>query len=133
LHSRLLQNFIDRRRCLKIEERYPEILQYIKEFISINGESSANERRRDSLEYIGGFTVKELKKYIIKRSQEEGNRTIQISETTLRHFFEPPNKNAKAAAQYKSLFRIKQLGGFFFNNYFSNKNRREYSHKIQRG
>jgi len=107
--------FTDRGR-LRIEDKYPQILNYIQTFIEQNEEVSANERRRNSLEYVGRFSIKQLREYIIKRSQEERTSFLNISASSTRRLFVPPNLNFKSANYYKSIFNIKNWRYFFLDN-----------------
>jgi len=63
---------------------------------------------------VGGFTAKEVSEYIKKRFQEDQQKILQVSETTIQRFFSAPNKNFRSSHYYKELVQVKQLKGFFF-------------------
>jgi len=115
---------------LRIEEKDPQVLRYVREYIEQNQEIAANERRRNDLGYVGGFSIQQLREYIKKRSLEEGTSLINISASSTRRLFEPPNKNFKSSDYYKQIFNIKRIGGFSPFYKIRILFRREYIDKI---
>ena len=94
--------------------QYPEVTSYIQEFISLQTDKlSAQNRRRDKLEYCGGFTLPELKEFIDERYQQDQNKLIKISTTSIHRLFSAPNKKFRNASSYKDLFGVKKFGGKF--------------------
>jgi hypothetical protein len=87
------------------------MLGFIKEFINLHSDSAAQERRRNNLEYCGGFTQHELKNFICKRFEETTKKVVSLSVTTIGRAFEPPNKQRNSSSSYLSLFDVKILGG----------------------
>ena len=95
-----------------ITELYPELKTYVKDFISLHSDKlEAQNRRRDDLEYCGGFTLPELKDYVDKRFQEDQNKIIKISTKSLHRLFSAPNKSYRNAKSYKEIFGVKKFGG----------------------
>ena len=92
----------------------------MKGFIEKGNESEAQGRRRNDLAYVGGFTAKEVKEYIIKRYQEDQKKVLDVSESTVQRFFTAPNKNFLSSHYYKEIVQVKQLKGDFSFFFFVN-------------
>ena len=91
---------------------YPEIQTYVQDFISLHSDKlEAQSRRRDDLEYCGGFTLPELKDYVDTRFKEDQTRIVKVSCKSLHRMFSAPNKSYKNAKSYKEIFGIKKFGG----------------------
>jgi len=63
---------------LRVEEKNPQILKYVREYIEQNEDVATNERRRNDLGYVGGFSIHQLRTYINQRSLEEGTALINV-------------------------------------------------------
>lgn len=87
---------------------------YVQDYLDVNADSSANQRRRNDLSYCGGFSSVELKDYVEDRYLAETGEILKLSHKTIQRLFIPPNRNVKAASYYKSLFNVKVMGGIYF-------------------
>jgi hypothetical protein len=89
----------------------PNILEYVRDFIDTNIDTEAEYRRRNSVEYCQGFSLPQLREYVIKRYYEEKNQQLTISKATLSRLFNAPNKTFKSSSYYKGIFDIQRCGG----------------------
>jgi len=83
----------------------------MREILQKQPEPAAQARRRNDLTFVGGFSAKEAKEYIVTRYREEKSQVLSISETSIKRFFMAPNKSFLSSHYYKEIFPVKQLKG----------------------
>ena len=83
----------------------------MNEFLRLYGQASADERRKNSIAYESGFSLKQLQEFIRSRSNKNSETTL--SKATISWMLLPPNHKNKSSENYKGLFNVKVLGGKF--------------------
>ena len=80
----------------------------------MHADQAAHERRRNKLEYCGGFSLIELREYVETKFQQNKNQIIKISTKSLHRLFTAPNKSFRSSEYYKEIFNVKKLSGLNF-------------------
>jgi len=87
-------------------EKYPMILELISEKLGTVS-VSAEGRRRDSIGYVSGITLKELKSYIETNLANKFNIMLDANKQTYRRYLLPPRSLSLSSKNYKKLIEAK--------------------------
>ena len=96
---------VNQRKCDQpsIVEKFPEIVDIVSDFVKQSG-FSAHYRRRTEVGSTG-VSIPEIRKHGLENVP--GLKEHGISLSTVRRFFEPPNRSRNASKRYKSIVQAK--------------------------
>ena len=91
-------------------EKYPVILELIQEKFGL-ADTHAHTRRRDSISYVNGVSLGDLKKHVEEKLREKFNIILDASPITYRRYLSAPSENNNASIRYLNLIEAKLSKG----------------------
>ena len=87
-----------------IVELFPDVVDIAAEFVKQHG-FAAHHRRRTETGYSSGVSIRDLRTHLL--GNVKGLQEHEISLSTVRRLFEPPNKGRNSSERYKSYIEAK--------------------------